>query len=138
MLTSEESPSALLERESKLAYTPVNESEDCYETVVDRIPKDSLAWEIAVKETDRKFPGYLYFIRNTETGYVKIGLGLIMRRRLASIQYPNAALVTLCRAIPVSDCIAADRTARDYFASRCYKGEWFRLTDNDIRDYVPQ
>lgn len=138
LFTAEETASALLERESKLGLRIVDEdSIDYDEDDVDAIPEDTSAWEMAIKLTDRKFAGYLYFMENTETKMVKIGLGIIMFRRLASIQDANPAKIILRRAIPVRDCVAADLAARQHFASKKYRGEWFGLSAEEVAGYVP-
>ncbi len=138
-LIAEETAAALLERESHLDFEQVDEDALDYDDDddADDLPEDTAAWEMAIKLTDRRFAGYIYFIQNPELGAVKIGLGIIMRRRLASIQDSNPRPVILLRAIPVLDCVAADLAARRHFAAKVYRDEWFTLTAADIAGYTP-
>lgn len=80
---------------------------------------------------------YVYFIQNTQTKAVKIGSSKHPYKRLKQLQTANEASLQLLHTIRCDRYPAklVEKHIRKWFRFQRAKGEWRRLTDEDL-DFV--
>ncbi len=76
---------------------------------------------------------YIYFIRETRTGHVKIGIAKNVRLRLGFLQCGNSSELEIVGVVPgdASD----EANLHDRFARLCIRGEWFDAAQ-DLLDFI--
>lgn len=77
--------------------------------------------------------GYLYVVREVDTGYVKIGVAKDSSHRLSSHQSSNSSAVELVKEIYSDDVLALERKYHRKFSKRRVRGEWFDLRPWHVR-----
>lgn len=82
------------------------------------------------KASDLKTEGWVYFIQCGE--YVKIGLSSNVESRLKALQSATPYPLKLLKKLPVPNMARAEARLHRHFASVRHKGEWFRLTEDDL------
>lgn len=75
----------------------------------------------------------IYFVQETATGYVKIGCSTNVRRRMRSIQTHTTSVIELLSVLPVTDMQVGEAWFHRYFRARIVLGEWFRVSEDEIR-----
>lgn len=78
--------------------------------------------------------GYVYIIQCRE--FYKIGCALNPRSRLKDIQCSNPYPVRLVAALRVVDRYRAESGLHRHFEAKRERGEWFRLTPQDIAKLI--
>lgn len=85
----------------------------------------------------RQNRGIVYVVRE-EYGTVKIGKTISLLRRFATIDTQIPYKIELLLSIETNDIHSLEAHLHQRFASKRVKGEWFRLTDQDIKDLLRQ
>lgn len=75
---------------------------------------------------------YVYLIKDTATGAVKIGISGDVGKRLASLQTASPNKLILLHVISVEDARALELDLHAVYASKRRSGEWFDLGDDEI------
>jgi hypothetical protein len=78
--------------------------------------------------------GLAYLIRAESSGAVKIGVAVDPAKRLGSLQIGSPEPLSLIGVIPGGR--PQELRLHEQFADRRIRGEWFRLTEDDIRSIV--
>ena len=76
--------------------------------------------------------GFVYLIRESFKGLVKIGRTRDLARRMEGIVTSCPQDITLIGAIYVNDCYKLELDLHKEYESKRYKKEWFSLTDEDV------
>jgi len=88
---------------------------------------------------DRKWPGYIYFIRRGE--FVKIGLTINLENRIREIKRNSPETIIIIKFYETDDMVKEEIKWHHVFDSKRMTGEWFELDDDDaeyIRAKTPQ
>jgi len=75
---------------------------------------------------------YVYLIRLRNSHLCKIGIAADPGKRIASIQTANPFLIEPIVVANVRNAPRCERQLHGLFAKNHYRGEWFRLGDDDI------
>jgi len=79
-------------------------------------------------------PGFVYLLRNPETGLHKIGESKVPAIRALAVGERLASPLVLVHLIHTPVCARRlEEAMHDHFGLRRVRGEWFRLTDEDVR-----
>jgi len=78
-------------------------------------------------------PTYLYLMRDSRNGYVKIGRAKnpTVRERTLQSEQPCIELIEAWEAD-----VHTERTLHKQYADKRIRGEWFALTDSDVQDIL--
>lgn len=76
--------------------------------------------------------GFVYFISTGQ--FIKIGKAIDLKKRLAQLQTSSPRRLTLVHVIECADMDAIERHYHQRFADRRAVGEWFKLTQKEVRD----
>lgn len=81
----------------------------------------------------------LYLISEGPDGPIKIGRSISARSRLATLQTGNARPLAIASAysMPLDQVIEAEQYLHEELAHRALVGEWFDLSENFMRQYLP-
>jgi len=80
---------------------------------------------------------YIYFIRELNSHYVKIGYANDPNKRLTELQIGNPHDIAIAHLIQVADALTArhiESTFHERFAPARVRGEWYVLSEADLRD----
>lgn len=80
--------------------------------------------------------GYVYLIKCGRTKYYKIGLSTVPSLRFAHLQHANPFKLELIKSVKVANCGAVEKSLHRKFALKRVRGEWFKLTKNNIEHIV--
>ena len=77
---------------------------------------------------------YIYFMREVNTGFVKVGYATVLHTRHAAIQNANPFPVHVVADVCVcnDDKREAERLVHTMFKDWRFRGEWFRLSNEQI------
>lgn len=78
-------------------------------------------------------PSFVYFAESVDSGLVKIGVTVDLKKRIASLQTGHAGALRLVHWEPGDR--SDERNAHDAFAEHRVRGEWFRFAD-PIRKHI--
>jgi hypothetical protein len=89
--------------------------------------------EAARRELERKRAGYVYLMRNNRNGYVKIGFSRNPKHREKTLQSedPDVELLWSHQGFKYDE-----RELHARYASMRVRGEWFRLTADDVAHII--
>lgn len=76
-------------------------------------------------------PGHVYLLAS-ELGPHKIGRAKEVGERLKTLAIQLPFDVSLAHHFPADDCVAAEAYLHGRFAEKRLRGEWFRLTEEDV------
>jgi hypothetical protein len=76
---------------------------------------------------------YVYCIRNSKSGKIKIGKGNNPRRRLQTLQTGNADILILEGTIETDNPFKIEKILHRMFDAFRQGGEWFELSEKDNR-----
>lgn len=76
--------------------------------------------------------GYVYFIR-AENGFTKIGIANDFEQRLNSLRSSSPVRLELVKVKWVKDAKGVENELHEYFADKRQHGEWFDLSDKDLK-----
>lgn len=95
------------------------------------VVKDEEDWEFISPET---FNSYVYLIRNTNTGSIKIGLSKNPTKRLKQLQTGNESqldLIGVCK--PAGDVFELENLLHNLYSKYNIRGsEWFSINDLEL------
>jgi DNA-binding Xre family transcriptional regulator len=77
--------------------------------------------------------GVVYFLRNKDTGMIKIGFTTDLINRIYNLSLEYGADMELIHYISTYDSSTLESVFHNMFADKWDYGEWFNLTDEDIR-----
>lgn len=77
-------------------------------------------------------PGYVYFLKDSMTGLIKVGRSRNVKQRKSEIDTSSPTKTTLLHEIYCRDCHLAEKHFHNFFAAKHRRGEWFALTDRDM------
>ncbi|MFS0688961.1 GIY-YIG nuclease family protein [Sporosarcina sp. 179-K 8C2 HS] len=76
--------------------------------------------------------GYIYFIREAQTGLVKIGRSTDVERRVQSLQISTPFDLEVVFKFYSDDYYLLETNCHNFFKSKKVRGEWYRLSEKDI------
>lgn len=79
----------------------------------------------------KKKSGFIYLVR-ANTGEFKIGYSVDVQKRLKAFSVQPPFEYELVHAIPVDDMVQAELMLHEKFLDKRIRGEWFKLSDEDI------
>jgi Meiotically up-regulated gene 113 len=79
----------------------------------------------------RREPG-IYFVREEETGLIKVGCSGDVPRRIAELQASHPFQLTLIARLPVKGFFTAEKIIHRYLHDKRARGEWFHIGLDDI------
>lgn len=85
-----------------------------------------------VKGTRNNY-GFVYLIHDTQTNCYKIGLSKNPSKRLSSLQTATPNKLVLLHEIETSRMSSLEKELHYKFQANHLNGEWYALSDNDIR-----
>lgn len=83
-------------------------------------------------------PGYVYFVKSTETNFVKIGRTTNLKSRIKSMQTVSPFELELFASYETTDSEAEEILAHDFFEDHHKRGEWFEISDCEILDFIKE
>lgn len=86
------------------------------------------------KENHKAASGFVYLIKDTGSGYTKIGLSVDAEARLGSLQIGNPHELELICKIPSRQPAKLETKLKSRFHDKHIRGEWYNLTSSDIYD----
>lgn len=99
-------------------------------------------WKQATREMIREFRahdrlpytvgGYVYLVRRVGTDEYKIGMSADCDRRLSELQVSNGGKLEIVNIIATDWPDDLEETMHMHFRTQRLRGEWFRLTENDV------
>jgi hypothetical protein len=94
---------------------------------------ESVEIQEELKQVDKDLSGgIVYFIKDSHTGYIKIGrTNGDIATRLSQLQVGNPSELTLCKTIEC-DSRVMEKKLHIHFAARHIRGEWFNISDEEI------
>jgi hypothetical protein len=86
-----------------------------------------------LKQVDKDLTGgIVYFIKDSQTGYIKIGrTDDDISTRLSQLQVGNPSELTLCKIIEC-DSRNMEKKLHERFADKHIRGEWFNISESEI------
>lgn len=81
----------------------------------------------------RKINGRVYLIRNNTNGFTKIGFSVQPRMREKTLQSEEPELLLLGS---IEGSRRTERALHEAYADQRIRGEWFDLTDSDVREIL--
>lgn len=103
--------------------------------LVDEDPRkiiEASAWTLSMgKEKDENVVGYIYIVESG--GYHKIGKAMSVRNRVGELQVGNPNPIQIVLQKEVVNVGQIEKDLLDLFKDKKVRGEWFQLTDEDIK-----
>lgn len=92
------------------------------------------------KEPEKKppKPGFVYFVKAKETGYIKIGYTTNLKTRLKAMQTASPFELELVDFLEVRNAIDEEMDAHGFFYNRRLRGEWFDISEEEIEAYITE
>ena len=91
-------------------------------------------WNDALEnQRKRSASSYVYLIRESWRGLVKIGVAHNPASRFRDLQNSCPQELVIIGLIPVDNAARLERKLHKRFSKKRYRGEWFSLSDKDIR-----
>jgi len=83
-------------------------------------------------------PNHIYLIREDAYGLVKIGIANNPMSRLSNLQVSCPQNITLIAVLEVENARIYEAELHSRYRDKHYRGEWFRLLDEDIEDILKE
>lgn len=84
-----------------------------------------------LQKKEVKKNGFVYLLEDS-SGYIKIGCSQDIKKRIENIQSNNPTIKVL-KLIETNDITGLESKLHKAFANKRIKGEWFLLTEDDIK-----
>jgi Meiotically up-regulated gene 113 len=78
---------------------------------------------------------FVYFVENSQSGYIKIGLSKNIRARMSSLSSSSGVNLRLLCYLETDKAEELERELHDRFAKDNVSGEWYRNCTG-LRDYI--
>ena|SRR5687767_13808899 len=85
---------------------------------------------------DSKQIGYVYFIQNKFSGFIKIGRTKNIERRIAIFTKMFSFPIQVIQHIRTLNYERIEKSFHNYYSKKRVRGEWFNLNDTDIAQIV--
>lgn len=109
------------------------------ERATEKLKKERAELERVKTEIKKSKPnnnyGFVYLFHNTENDSYKIGLSKDPEKRLGAIKTSLSSDVEMILSIETGDMVSLESYLHDRFKDRRIRGEWFKLTKEDV-DYI--
>lgn len=90
---------------------------------------------LKTKETDK---GYVYFVKNGDSGLVKIGKAYDMSKRIKGLMTSFGKSAFVCGFIYSDNYSEIEISIHKFFAEKRQSGEWFDLSTDEINEIILQ
>lgn len=93
---------------------------------------EMIAWFRSHERLPWKMGGYIYLINRVGSDEYKIGMSVDLARRLAELQVSNGGELAITHFVATNWPDELEETMHSHFRSQRLRGEWFRLSENDV------
>jgi hypothetical protein len=96
------------------------------------IEKEGTLWKFYGNSYD-PVSGLVYFVKNKENGFVKIGFTVDLLTRFQNLTYEHQVEMEVLHFVPTYDAAGLEKVFHSLYSEKRVDGEWFDLSDDDLK-----